>query len=152
MESHATVSVDQLHPSDGIVLGPWSAFRKENGRYAFHVARPNSCIRCLQQSLHITSKYTQRSSSPSYAELFSLFQYFLWYLLLLPLILPRLTMSGRKAVACVAVWAATQGLWLSEAYNLEFLGQNVYFGLWVRGLIYVLGNCWVLIEIMKAYD
>ncbi|KAH6918275.1 GPI mannosyltransferase 1, partial [Coprinopsis sp. MPI-PUGE-AT-0042] len=79
-------------------------------------------------------------------------QYFLWYLLLLPLILPRLTMSGRKAVACVAVWAATQGLWLSEAYKLEFLGENVYFSLWIRGLVYVLGNCWVLVEIMKAYN
>ncbi|KAF6763833.1 GPI mannosyltransferase 1 [Ephemerocybe angulata] len=78
-------------------------------------------------------------------------QYFLWYLLLLPLLLPELSMSWRRAFSCIVVWAATQGLWLSEAYKLEFLGENVYFSLWVRGLIYVMGNCWVLVQIMKAY-
>ncbi|EAU88666.1 GPI mannosyltransferase 1 [Coprinopsis cinerea okayama7 len=79
-------------------------------------------------------------------------QYFLWYLLLLPLLLPRLSMSRWKAMGCIVVWAAAQGLWLSEAYRLEFLGENVYFQLWIRGLIYVVGNCWVLVEIMKAYN
>ncbi|KAJ7087866.1 glycosyltransferase family 50 protein [Mycena epipterygia] len=78
-------------------------------------------------------------------------QYFLWYLLLLPLLLPRLSMSRRKAIACVGVWVGTQALWLSEAYKLEFLGHNVFFGLWVRGLIYVVGNCWVLAGIMDGY-
>jgi phosphatidylinositol glycan class M len=78
-------------------------------------------------------------------------QYFLWYLLLLPLLIPQLSMSLQRAVACIIVWAATQGLWLSEAYKLEFLGENVYFGLWMRGLVYVVGNCWVLVQIMKAY-
>ncbi|KAF7304956.1 Glycoside hydrolase family 16 protein [Mycena kentingensis (nom. inval.)] len=62
-------------------------------------------------------------------------QYFLWYLLLLPLLLPRLSMRGGKTAACLAVWVGTQALWLSEAYKLEFLGKNVYFGLWVRGLL-----------------
>ncbi|KAF5330554.1 hypothetical protein D9619_005315 [Psilocybe cf. subviscida] len=78
-------------------------------------------------------------------------QYFLWYLLLLPLLLPQLRMSRAKIIACVAVWVGTQALWLSHAYQLEFLGKNVYFGLWVRGLVYVVGNCWVLAEIMEAY-
>ena len=61
-------------------------------------------------------------------------------------------MSRSQAVVCVGVWIGTQALWLSEAYKLEFLGQNVFFGLWVRGLIYVFGNCWVLVTIMDAYD
>ena len=60
-------------------------------------------------------------------------------------------MSPQKIALCVAVWVGTQALWLSEAYKLEFLGQNVFFGLWVRGLIYVVGNCWVLAGIMDAY-
>ncbi|KAJ7709757.1 GPI mannosyltransferase 1 [Mycena rosella] len=78
-------------------------------------------------------------------------QYFLWYLLLLPLLLPRLSISRRNAIAYVGVWVGTQALWLSEAYKLEFLGQDVFFGLWVRGLIYVVGNCWVLAGIMDGY-
>ncbi|KAF9053902.1 glycosyltransferase family 50 protein [Hymenopellis radicata] len=78
-------------------------------------------------------------------------QYFLWYLLFLPLLLPSLNMSRRKGLALVTVWAAVQGLWLSEGYQLEFMGKNVFFSLWARGLVYVVGNCWVLSGIMDAY-
>ena len=78
-------------------------------------------------------------------------QYFLWYLLLLPLLLPRLSITRSKAILYGAVWLGTQALWLSEAYKLEFLGQNVFFALWLRGLIYVVGNCWVLAGLMNAY-
>jgi phosphatidylinositol glycan class M len=46
---------------------------------------------------------------------------------------------------------ATQVLWLSEAYKLEFLGQNVFLGLWIRGCVYLLGNVWVLAGIMMDY-
>ncbi|KAH9857148.1 glycosyltransferase family 50 protein [Lenzites betulinus] len=79
-------------------------------------------------------------------------QYFLWYTLFLPLLVPRLSMTTRRALTLGAVWIGTQALWLSEAYKLEFLGQNVFFGLWVRGLVYVVGNCWVLAGIMHAYS
>ncbi|KAG6865401.1 hypothetical protein C0991_002895 [Blastosporella zonata] len=79
-------------------------------------------------------------------------QYFLWYLLLLPLILPRLGTTRRRALAYIAVWVGTQALWLAEAYKLEFLGRNVFFGLWVRSLVYVIGNVWVLGGIMGDYS
>ncbi|KAJ7741599.1 glycosyltransferase family 50 protein [Mycena maculata] len=79
-------------------------------------------------------------------------QYFLWYLLLFPLLLPRLSMARWKAITYAGVWMGTQALWLSEAYKLEFLGDNVFFGLWVRGLVYVVGNCWVLAGIMDGYN
>ena len=82
---------------------------------------------------------------------FSRSQYFLWYLLFLPLLIPQLSLSRSQALMCVGVWIGTQALWLSEAYKLEFLGQNVFFGLWLRSLIYVIGNCWVLVKIMGAY-
>ncbi|KAJ7273304.1 glycosyltransferase family 50 protein [Mycena rebaudengoi] len=78
-------------------------------------------------------------------------QYFLWYLLLLPLLLPRLSLSRTQAAAYLGVWTGTQALWLAEAYKLEFLGDNVFLGLWVRGLVYVAGNCWVLAGVMDAY-
>ena len=78
-------------------------------------------------------------------------QYFLWYLLFLPLLISQLSLSRGQVLRCLGVWIGTQALWLSEAYKLEFLGQNVFFGLWMRSLIYVIGNCWVLVEIMGAY-
>ncbi|KAF8969654.1 PIG-M-domain-containing protein [Flammula alnicola] len=79
-------------------------------------------------------------------------QYFLWYLLLLPLLLPQLVLSRSRAILYTTIWIGTQALWLSEAYKLEFLGENVFFGLWVRGLVYIIGNCWVLVGIMEAYQ
>ncbi|RDB23052.1 GPI mannosyltransferase 1 [Hypsizygus marmoreus] len=78
-------------------------------------------------------------------------QYFLWYLLLLPLLLPRLSTSPLRGLLYLGVWVGTQALWLAEAYKLEFLGRNVFFGLWVRSLVYVLGNVWVLAGIMGDY-
>ena len=60
-------------------------------------------------------------------------------------------MSARQAFMYGAVWVGTQALWLAGAYRLEFLGENVFFELWIRGLIYVVGNCWVLAGLMDAY-
>ncbi|GBE82106.1 glycosyltransferase family 50 protein [Sparassis latifolia] len=78
-------------------------------------------------------------------------QYFLWYIIFLPVLIPRLSISTRRVALYLFVWVATQALWLSEAYKLEFLGKNVFFGLWVRSLIYVAGNCGVLAGIMDGY-
>ncbi|KAJ8699966.1 GPI mannosyltransferase 1 [Pleurotus ostreatus] len=78
-------------------------------------------------------------------------QYFLWYLILLPLIIPHLALTRNQVIAYISVWFGTQALWLSEAYKLEFLGGNVFLGLWVRSLVYVLGNGWVLAGLMRAY-
>ncbi|KAI0699690.1 glycosyltransferase family 50 protein [Cytidiella melzeri] len=78
-------------------------------------------------------------------------QYFLWYTLFLPLLIPHLSLGPRQAVQLLGVWVGTQALWLSEAYKLEFLGQNVFFSLWVRSLVYVVGHGWVLARIMEKY-
>ncbi|KAF4576706.1 GPI mannosyltransferase 1 [Pleurotus pulmonarius] len=78
-------------------------------------------------------------------------QYFLWYLILLPLIIPHLVLTRNQAIVYISVWFGTQALWLSEAYRLEFLGDDVFLGLWARSLIYVLGNGWVLAGLMTAY-
>lgn len=72
-------------------------------------------------------------------------------MLFVPLLVPQLQMPRNWAICYTAVWFALQGLWLGEAYKLEFLGENVFFGLWVRGLVYVAGNTWVLAGIMKSY-
>jgi len=51
----------------------------------------------------------------------------------------------------VAAWAGTQALWLAEAYKLEFLGEQVFFSLWLRSLVYVAGHAWVLGKMMEGY-
>ncbi|PCH37839.1 glycosyltransferase family 50 protein [Wolfiporia cocos MD-104 SS10] len=78
-------------------------------------------------------------------------QYFLWYTLFLPLLIPKLHTSVARGLLYLLIWAGTQALWLSEAYRLEFLGQNVFYSLWFRSLIYVVGNCCVLACIVNDY-
>ncbi|KAI6132128.1 glycosyltransferase family 50 protein [Pisolithus croceorrhizus] len=63
-------------------------------------------------------------------------QYFLWYTLFLPLIASTYSVTA---------------LWLAEAYRLEFLGENVHFGLWLRGLTYLAGHAWVLAKVIDDY-
>lgn len=60
-------------------------------------------------------------------------------------------MTPLRATSLLVVWIGTQALWLSEAYKLEFLGEDVFFGLWVRSIIYLIGGAWVLGGIMSAY-
>jgi phosphatidylinositol glycan class M len=61
-------------------------------------------------------------------------------------------MSPKRIAVCLGVWIGTQALWLGEAYRLEFLGKNVFYTLWLRSLVYLLGNVWVLGCIMQGYE
>ena len=65
--------------------------------------------------------------------------------------LPRLSTTPARGLVYVVVWMGTQALWLSEAYKLEFLGENVFLKLWIRGCVYFLGHIWVLTGIMCDY-
>ncbi|KAI1772591.1 glycosyltransferase family 50 protein [Hypoxylon cercidicola] len=74
-------------------------------------------------------------------------QYFLWYMVFLPLYLPNssLLRHPRLGLSALALWVATQGMWLQQAYQLEFLGQSTFFpGLWAASLAFFLVNCWIL--------
>jgi phosphatidylinositol glycan class M len=74
-------------------------------------------------------------------------QYFLWYMVLLPLYLPRSSFLSNKrlGVTALVLWVAAQGLWLQQGYELEFLGKSAFLpGLWVASLGFFLVNCWIL--------
>ncbi|RYO80333.1 hypothetical protein DL762_007700 [Monosporascus cannonballus] len=75
-------------------------------------------------------------------------QYFLWYMVLLPLYLPTSSLARRPAtlgLGALALWAGTQALWLQQAYELEFLGRSTFApGLWLASLAFFLANCWIL--------
>ncbi|KAK4094446.1 glycosyltransferase family 50 [Purpureocillium lilacinum] len=74
-------------------------------------------------------------------------QYFLWYMIFLPLYLPRssLLRNPKLGVTALVLWVASQGAWLQQGYELEFLGKSTFFpGLWLSSLGFFLVNCWIL--------
>ncbi|KLO13493.1 hypothetical protein SCHPADRAFT_357691 [Schizopora paradoxa] len=78
-------------------------------------------------------------------------QYFLWYLTILPLVLPAMSMSLGKAVSVVALWVGAQGIWLHFAYKLEFLKMDTYYEVWGCSVLLLLVNFWAMFEIIKSY-
>ncbi|KAM7191910.1 Mannosyltransferase (PIG-M) domain containing protein [Rhypophila sp. PSN 637] len=75
-------------------------------------------------------------------------QYFLWYMIFLPLYLPDSSLLRHKArlgIPALALWVISQGLWLQQGYELEFLGRSTFLpGLWLASLGFFLVNCWIL--------
>ncbi|GIL78837.1 hypothetical protein Vretimale_136 [Volvox reticuliferus] len=81
-------------------------------------------------------------------------QYFVWYLSLLPLVLPALAaqraVPRTALVAGGAVWVAAQLHWLAWAYKLEMKGQSVHVPLWVAGLLFQAANTGLMVLLIRA--
>lgn len=74
-------------------------------------------------------------------------QYFVWYLVLLPLYLPQSSFLRRPRLGtlALALWVGTQAGWLQQGYRLEFLGSPTFWpGLWGSGVGFLGVNCWIL--------
>ncbi|OJJ96218.1 glycosyltransferase family 50 protein [Aspergillus aculeatus ATCC 16872] len=74
-------------------------------------------------------------------------QYFLWYLIFLPLYLPYSSFlrKPRLGVGALGAWVVAQALWLQQGYNLEFLGLSTFVpGLFVASLGFFAVNVWIL--------
>ena len=73
-------------------------------------------------------------------------QYFLWYLIFLPLYLPHssLMQNWKRGVAALGAWVAGQAAWLGFGFRLEFLGKSAWLGLWGSSALFFLINCWLL--------
>lgn len=65
----------------------------------------------------------------------------------LPLYLPYSSFmrSPKLGISALALWVITQGAWLQQGFQLEFLGANTFFpGLWASTIAFFLVNCWIL--------
>ncbi|KAF9580744.1 pentamidine resistance factor [Lunasporangiospora selenospora] len=82
-------------------------------------------------------------------------QYFMWYIVFLPLLIPTLADNPRMSLwsqgrNMLIGWVATQGLWLSQAYNLEFLGMNTFWRLFLASGLMFATNVWILVELITG--
>ena len=78
-------------------------------------------------------------------------QYFVWYLLLLPLIIPRLNISLKKGIFFISLWLAAQCSWLLPAYLLEFHAINAFVPIWLEGIAFFCCNVGILISLILNY-
>ena len=78
-------------------------------------------------------------------------QYFLWYLVLLPVIAPRLAMTWQKGVLLTVLWIAAQVSWLLPAYLLEFHAINAFIPIWLESIAFFCCNVGVLMAFLSSY-
>lgn len=100
-------------------------------------------------------------------------KYFVWYLCLIPLVLPRLKISLKSSLFYILAWFIGQvnriffllnliisiimfliliffylkikkAVWLYFAYELEFNGNNTFIELWIAGLLFISINCYLI--------
>lgn len=152
---HPTNRIRGLPPATPSILRPDTTGNGQKGpphRYA----RPDIRLCHVQQGLH------QSGMNPPPFQCFSVLihsqeyslkhltitKYFLWYMIFLPLYLPASSFLQHKAklgVPALALWVLSQGAWLQQGYELEFLGQSTFLpGLWLASLGFFLVNCWIL--------
>ncbi|WWD10027.1 hypothetical protein V865_008160 [Kwoniella europaea PYCC6329] len=78
-------------------------------------------------------------------------QYFMWFIPFLPLIIPQLHMTRTKTITLIALWVIGQAIWLSMAYQLEFLAGQVFLWVWAAGLGLFGVSIWIIGEILDGY-
>lgn len=78
-------------------------------------------------------------------------QYFLWYLTLLPIVLPRTQWTVSRAILALTIWLGSQALWLAAAHQLENHARDTYVLTWALGVVMVLANALVATWVLQSW-
>ncbi|KAL6952152.1 hypothetical protein U1Q18_049845 [Sarracenia purpurea var. burkii] len=79
-------------------------------------------------------------------------QYFVWFLSLLPLFLPSITISKNKVIGILSAWIGSQAAWLASAYLLEFEGRPTFAAIHGSSILFFSVNVWILSTFINAYN
>ncbi|KAM9988078.1 hypothetical protein ACTFIZ_003426 [Dictyostelium cf. discoideum] len=79
-------------------------------------------------------------------------QYFIWYYSILPLVIPSSSLGLIQYIILFAVWMGSQGLWFYSAFNLEFLGLQTFWNIWVAGLLFFIANIYILVKLILNHN
>ncbi|KAJ3364682.1 GPI mannosyltransferase 1 [Allomyces javanicus] len=81
-------------------------------------------------------------------------QYFMWWLCYVPMVVPALQTREARRVpwwvlpVLTALWVAAQGAWLSNAYQLEFLGIPTFRALFVSSVTLFAVHVALIVELV----
>ncbi|VDN22798.1 unnamed protein product, partial [Cylicostephanus goldi] len=78
-------------------------------------------------------------------------QYFVWYIVFLPLIVARIKMTTNEAARLILMWFASQAVWLFFAYLYEFQGWQTLELVFVASVGFLLTNIYVMVNVLNAY-
>ncbi|CAJ0604914.1 unnamed protein product [Cylicocyclus nassatus] len=78
-------------------------------------------------------------------------QYFVWYIVFLPLIVDRIKMTTNEVLRLITMWFASQAVWLFFAYLYEFRGWHTLELVFVASVGFLLTNIYVLVNVLNAY-
>ena len=76
-------------------------------------------------------------------------QYFVWWLTLLPLVLPDMDLTMKGIVWPSLLWVLPQLHWLLWGYLLEFQGKAVHLQLWFASIVMLTGNIRLMSHFIK---
>lgn len=78
-------------------------------------------------------------------------QYFLWYLVFIPLIYCKLRLTKWKMFGLPSLWVLAQVCWLLPAYLFEFQGFNVFIPIWLESVAFFCCNVGILMAVISGY-
>ncbi|CAF3468828.1 unnamed protein product [Rotaria sp. Silwood1] len=78
-------------------------------------------------------------------------QYFLWYLIFIPILLPNINLKWKTLFILLSSWLIAQGWWLYHAYELEFQGKNTFVQIWLASIVFGFVNVIILCIIIYNY-
>ncbi|CAI4233007.1 unnamed protein product [Auanema sp. JU1783] len=79
-------------------------------------------------------------------------QYFIWYMVFLPLIVDRLKMNLNEALKLVGLWVFGQAFWLFFAYLFEFRGLPTLEYIFIASQGFLVINFYIIRQIASSYS